>query len=60
MRKIRDLVVYADPRYYCAFPSIVRRPDGELIVAFRRAPDRRARQREQHDHGHPGQDAGPC
>jgi len=41
MRKIRDFVVYADSRYYCAFPSIVRRPDGELIVAFRRAPDRR-------------------
>jgi hypothetical protein len=41
LRKIRDLVVYRNPRFYCAFPSIVRRPDGELLVAFRRAPDRR-------------------
>jgi sialidase-1 len=33
--------IYSDERYYSAFPSIVRRPDGELIVAFRRAPERR-------------------
>lgn len=41
IRKIRDLVVYKDERFYSAFPSIVRRRDGELIVAFRRAPERR-------------------
>ena len=38
--KIRDLILYEDPKFYAAFPSIVRRPDGELIVAFRRAPSR--------------------
>lgn len=42
MKKIKDIVVYEDPQYYSAFPSMVCRPDGELIVAFRRAPDRRA------------------
>jgi hypothetical protein len=41
VRKIGDVVIYKDDRFYSAFPSIVRRPDGELLVAFRRAPDRR-------------------
>ncbi len=41
-RKIKDIVVYRDETFYSAFPSIVRRPDGELLVAFRRAPERRA------------------
>lgn len=40
-RKSHDLTLYADARFHCAFPSLVRRPDGELLVAFRRAPDRR-------------------
>ena len=41
MRKIEDVVIYKDDKFYSAFPSIVRRPDGELFLAFRRAPDRR-------------------
>jgi len=41
VRKLKDIVVYEDEQFYSAFPSVVRRPDGELIVAFRRAPDRR-------------------
>jgi sialidase-1 len=40
LRKVRDLVLYEDARFYAAFPSVVRRADGELIVAFRRAPAR--------------------
>ncbi|MFN7141215.1 MAG: sialidase family protein, partial [Limisphaerales bacterium] len=39
VRKVEDIVVYEDPKFYSAFPSIVRRPNGELIVAFRRAPE---------------------
>jgi hypothetical protein len=42
LRKVRDVVIYDDPQFYSAFPSVVRRPDGELLVAFRRAPSRRA------------------
>jgi hypothetical protein len=38
--KVRDLVIYEDPLFYSSFPSVVRRPDGELLVAFRRAPSR--------------------
>ena len=41
IRKVEDIVIYQDARFHSAFPSIVRRRDGELIVAFRRAPDRR-------------------
>ncbi len=37
-----NIVIYDDPRFYAAFPSIVTRPDGELLVAFRRAPERRS------------------
>jgi hypothetical protein len=42
IKKLRDIVIYQDDKFYSAFPSIVRRPPGELLVAFRRAPDRRA------------------
>lgn len=41
MRKREDIVIYSDENYYAAFPSIVSCPDGELLVAFRRAPERR-------------------
>lgn len=41
IQKIQDVVIYNDARFHNAFPSIVRRPDGELVLAFRRAPDRR-------------------
>src|SRR6266498_3715335 len=40
--KLNDIVIYQDDKFYCSFPSIVRRPNGELLVAFRRAPERRA------------------
>ncbi|HEY2950958.1 MAG TPA: sialidase family protein, partial [Verrucomicrobiae bacterium] len=41
VRKLADVVIYEDAKFYAAFPSIVRRPKGELLVGFRRAPDRR-------------------
>jgi len=39
--KMEHVVIYEDEKFYSAFPSIVLRPDGELLVAFRRAPERR-------------------
>ena len=42
VRKLNDIVIYHDDKFYCSFPSLVRRPNGELLVAFRRAPERRA------------------
>ena len=41
VHKIEDIVIYRDDKFYSSFPSIVSRPNGELIVAFRRAPERR-------------------
>ena len=41
VRKVRDLIIYQDDKFYGSFPSVVRRSDEELIVAFRRAPNRR-------------------
>ncbi len=42
VRKSGDIVIYSDERYYSAFPSVVRlRRSGEILVAFRRAPERR-------------------
>ncbi|WP_421828503.1 sialidase family protein [Larkinella sp.] len=40
-RKVKDFVIYKDERFYSSFPSIVKKPNGELLVAFRRAPDRK-------------------
>ena len=41
IKKAGDIIVYQNEKFYSSFPSIVRRTDGELIVAFRRAPNRR-------------------
>jgi hypothetical protein len=42
MRVLEQIVLYKDPLFYAAFPSVVCRKEGELLVAFRRAPDRRS------------------
>jgi sialidase-1 len=41
MQILNHVVLYRDDEYFCAFPSAVRTPRGEIIVAFRRAPERR-------------------
>lgn len=41
VRKIKDVVIYSDSLYYSTFPSVVKKKNGEILVAFRRAPDRR-------------------
>lgn len=42
VRKSGAIVIYSDERYYSAFPSVLRlRRSGELLLAFRRAPERR-------------------
>lgn len=41
LSKVKDVIVHRDDTFYAAFPSVVSRPDGELVVAFRRAPERR-------------------
>jgi sialidase-1 len=51
--KIKDIVIYRDDQFYSAFPSIVRRRDGELLVAFRRAPERRRLGEKTYSHADP-------
>jgi len=51
--KLGDIVIYEDSMYYCAFPSVVRRPDGEFLVAFRRAPNRHIFGEAGNSHGDP-------
>ena len=53
MRVLEHISIYSDEAYYSAFPSIVARPDGELLVAFRRAPDRRRFFAARHTHTDP-------
>ncbi|HIE53520.1 MAG TPA: exo-alpha-sialidase [Armatimonadetes bacterium] len=43
MRCLKEFIVYRDEAFYSSFPSVVVRPDGNLLVAFRRAPERRLR-----------------
>lgn len=39
--KIKDIIIYEDDRFYSSFPSVIRKPDGEFLLAFRRAPERK-------------------
>ncbi|MEO5997707.1 MAG: sialidase family protein [Chitinophagaceae bacterium] len=39
--KIKDIVIYQDSIFYSSFPSIVKLANGRLLLAFRRAPERR-------------------
>lgn len=49
-RKIKDVVIYQDSMFYSTFPSVVKNPDGELLVAFRRAPNRRVYGEQNNSH----------
>jgi hypothetical protein len=53
VRKIKDVVVYENAQFYSCFPSIVKRPNGEYLAAFRRAPDRRTFGESGNQHVHP-------
>ena len=37
----KHLTLYRSDRYFSAFPSVVTLPGGEVLLAFRRAPDHR-------------------
>ncbi len=42
IRKVKDVLIYQDSLFYNAFPSVIKTQNGELLVAFRRAPNRQA------------------
>lgn len=41
IKKVRDFVIYKDSAFYAAFPSVVRLNESEILLAFRRAPNRK-------------------
>ena len=41
VKKIKDLIIYKDAQFFSSFASVIKNEDGEIIVAFRRAPDRK-------------------
>ncbi len=41
IKKIKDVLIYQDSMFYNAFPSVIKKADGEVLVAFRRAPNRK-------------------
>ena len=41
VRKLKDVMIYEDTSFYSSFPSVVKKKNGELLVAFRRAPERK-------------------
>ena len=53
IRKIKDIIIYEDAQFYASFPSAIKRPDGELLVAFRRAPDRKIFSEKETSHTDP-------
>ena len=42
VRKIKDVVIYRDTLFHSAFPSVTKRGNGDILLAFRRAPNRLA------------------
>lgn len=52
-RKVKDIVIYDDEKFFSAFPSVVQQADGGLLLAFRRAPNCRLMGAEENSHAHP-------
>lgn len=53
VNKVKDIVIYQDSNYYCAFPSVVQMKTGEFLLAFRRAPNRKIFGEPGHHHTDP-------
>lgn len=41
VRKVKDIMIYENADFHNAFPSVVKKKDGEFFLAFRRAPNRK-------------------
>jgi len=52
-KKIKDVIIYEDAQFYSSFPSVIKRKNGELYVAFRRAPDRKKFSEKVNNHTDP-------
>lgn len=47
LRKLEDLILYKDIRFYASFPAIITLPNSEILLLFRRARDTRRLVRDQ-------------
>ena len=50
---IKDFIIYEDPDFYSTFPSVIKKGSGEIMVAFRRAPERKLFGEERSNHVDP-------
>ena len=50
VKKIKDVTIYKDSMFYSAFPSVIRLSNGEILVAFRRAPNRKVFKESKNNH----------
>ena len=41
LEKQKDVIIYQDSMFHSAFPSVIKRENGNYMVAFRRAPERK-------------------
>lgn len=41
LEKVKDVMIYQDSMFHSAFPSVIRRQNGNYMLAFRRAPERK-------------------
>jgi sialidase-1 len=41
VRKVQDVIIYQDTKFHSAFPSVIKKKNGEILLSFRRAPDRK-------------------
>lgn len=57
---MRHITVYKNPNLYVAFPSIVRLPNGELLVSFREAGELSVRSAREGKHTHLDPDVRVC
>ncbi len=53
VQKIKDIIIYKDTLFHSAFPSVIKTKNGEILVAFRRAPDRKVFGEERTNHVDP-------
>lgn len=42
VKKVKDLIIYQDSLFYSSFPSVIKTANNSYMLAFRRAPERRA------------------
>lgn len=42
IKKVKDMIIYEDSLFYSSFPSVIKTANNQYLLAFRRAPERRA------------------